>query len=137
MEKLFRFSDCFIQLGVQNECVWGVEINNWETTLKTIIETSLVVQWLRIFLPMQGSWVQFPVWEDPTYLKVTEPMCNNHQACTLELVYCSEKIISLTGTRKSPHAANTYIYIYIKLNLKKAIINPRDKPMYLWALYLW
>ena len=28
MEKLFRFSGCFIQLGVQNECVEGVEINN-------------------------------------------------------------------------------------------------------------
>ena len=68
-----------------------------------------MVQQLRIHLAMQGAWVQFLVWEDPTYLRATEPMCNNHQACTLELVHCSGKTISLTGTRKSPHAANVYI----------------------------
>ena len=28
--------------------------------------TSLVVQWLRILLPIQGTQVQFLVWEDPT-----------------------------------------------------------------------
>ena len=27
---------------------------------------SLVVQWLRICLPMQGTWVRALVWEDPT-----------------------------------------------------------------------
>ena len=27
---------------------------------------SLVVQWLRVHLPMQGTWVRAPVWEDPT-----------------------------------------------------------------------
>ena len=28
---------------------------------------SLVVQWLRICLPMQGTWVPSPSWEDSTY----------------------------------------------------------------------
>ena len=28
--------------------------------------TSLVAQWLRICLPLQGTWVQSLVWEDPT-----------------------------------------------------------------------
>ena len=27
---------------------------------------SLVAQWLRICLPMQGTWVRALVWEDPT-----------------------------------------------------------------------
>ena len=27
--------------------------------------TSLVAQWLRIHLPMQGTWVRALVWEDP------------------------------------------------------------------------
>ena len=39
--------------------------------------TSLVAQWLRVHLSMQGTWVQSPVREDPTCLspcaKTTEP----------------------------------------------------------------
>ena len=38
---------------------------------------SLVVQWLRICLPMQGTRFQFLVWEDPTCLGATKPeFCN-------------------------------------------------------------
>ena len=35
---------------------------------------SLVVQWLRICLAMQGTKVQPLVWEDPTRHKATEPV---------------------------------------------------------------
>ena len=35
-------------------------------TLNLEMGTSLVAQWLRIRLPMQGTWVQSLVWEDPT-----------------------------------------------------------------------
>ena len=35
-------------------------------SLNVTVGTSLVVQWLRIHLPMQGTWVQSLVWEDPT-----------------------------------------------------------------------
>ena len=38
--------------------------------------TSLVVQWLRIHLLMQGAWVQYLVQEDPT-CGVTKPLCHN------------------------------------------------------------
>ena len=48
--------------------------------------TSLVAQWLRILLPMQGTWVQALVWEDPTCCGATKPMCHNHWACALEPV---------------------------------------------------
>ena len=30
------------------------------------IGNSLVAQWIRIYLPMQGTWVQSLIWEDPT-----------------------------------------------------------------------
>ena len=41
-------------------------------------ETSLVAQWLRIHLPMQGTWVQALVWEDATCCGVTKPVCHNY-----------------------------------------------------------
>ena len=34
---------------------------------------SLVAQWLRICLPMQGTWVRALVWEDPTCRGATRP----------------------------------------------------------------
>ena len=36
--------------------------------------TSLVAQWLRIHLPMQGTQVRAPVWEDPTCRRATKPV---------------------------------------------------------------
>ena len=35
----------------------------------------MVVQWLRILLPMQGTWVLPLVWVDPTCLGATKPAC--------------------------------------------------------------
>ena len=51
---------------------------------KKWMRASLVVQWLRIRLPMQGTQVQSLVWEDPTCRGATKPMHHNHWACTLE-----------------------------------------------------
>ena len=45
---------------------------------------SLVAQWLRIQLPMQGMRVRALVWEDPTCCGATKPMRHNYWACTLE-----------------------------------------------------
>ena len=44
--------------------------------------TSLVVQWFRIHLPMQGTWVQSLVQEDPTCHGATKPSCS--RACVLQ-----------------------------------------------------
>ena len=41
--------------------------------LKERIQTSLVVQWLRIRLPMQGTWVQSLAQKDPTCCRATNP----------------------------------------------------------------
>ena len=42
---------------------------------------SLVVQWLRIRLPMQGTQVLALVWEDPTCRGATGPVSHNYWAC--------------------------------------------------------
>ena len=36
--------------------------------------TSLVAEWLKIRLPMQGTWVQSLVWEDSTCRGATKPV---------------------------------------------------------------
>ena len=46
--------------------------------------TSLVVQWLRIRLPMQGTRVRALVREDPTCRGATKPVSHNYWACALE-----------------------------------------------------
>ena len=48
--------------------------------------TSLVVHWLRICLPMQGTWIQSLVWEDSTCQEATEPDSQNYQACVMQLL---------------------------------------------------
>ena len=54
--------------------------------LKDNLGTSLVVQWLRICLPMQGTWVWALLQEDPTCHGAAKPVCHNYWACTLEPV---------------------------------------------------
>ena len=43
---------------------------------------SLVVQWLRVCLPMQGTRVRALVWEDPTCRGAIRPVSHNYWACT-------------------------------------------------------
>ena len=53
-------------------------------SFKKILGTSLVAQWLRIHLPMQGTWVRSLVREDPTCRGATKPVRHNYWACALE-----------------------------------------------------
>ena len=48
------------------------------TNKNTRIRASLVAQWLRICLPMQGTRVRALVWEDPTCHGATKPVCHNY-----------------------------------------------------------
>ena len=41
-------------------------------------------QWLRIHLPVQGTWVQSLAREDSTCRGAAKPMCHSYWACTLE-----------------------------------------------------
>ena len=43
-----------------------------------ILGTSMVAQWLRIRLPMQGTRVQALVWEDPTCRGAPELLSHNY-----------------------------------------------------------
>ena len=54
--------------------------------------TSLVAQWLRIYLPVQGSRVWSLVQEDSTCCRATKPIyCNCWRLRALEAVLCEEK----------------------------------------------
>ena len=46
--------------------------------IKKQVPASLVAQWLRICLPMQGTRVRALVWEDPTCRGVTRPVSHNY-----------------------------------------------------------
>ena len=54
----------------------------WRFLKKLTIElpfgASLVAQWLRICLPMQGTRVRALVWEDPTCCGATRPVSHNY-----------------------------------------------------------
>ena len=52
--------------------------------LDNIIRTSLVVQWLKMCLPMQGTQVPSLVPEDPTCRGATKPVRHNYWACAPE-----------------------------------------------------
>ena len=52
----------------------------------SVNRASLVVQWLRIRLPMQGTRARALVQEDPTGLRATKPVRHNYWACALEPV---------------------------------------------------
>ena len=46
--------------------------------LQNKLGASLVAQWLRICLPMQGTWVRALVWEDPTCRGATRPVSHDY-----------------------------------------------------------
>ena len=53
---------------------------------KSSYRASLVAQWLRIRLPMQGTWVWALVREDPICHGAAKPVRHNYWACALEPV---------------------------------------------------
>ena len=53
-------------------------LNSLKFMLNNILGASLVAQWLRICLPMQGTWVRALVWEDPTCRGATGPVSHNY-----------------------------------------------------------
>ena len=62
---------------------WLLRLGSW---------TSLGAQWLRIHLPMQGTRVQFLVWEDSTWCRTTKSLCHNYWSlCTLEPMICNKR----------------------------------------------
>ena len=60
-------------------------IETWPR-LKRPRGASLVVQWLRLYLPMHGTWIPSLVWEDPTCCRVAKPVPHNYWAYMLPLL---------------------------------------------------
>ena len=71
--------------------------------------TSLVAQWLRIHLPMQGTRVRALVQEDPTCRGATKPVRHNYWAWALEPAShsygaCEPQLLSPCATTTDAHA---------------------------------
>ena len=92
-----------------------LEFKGWiyvKYTLKDCVAwASLVAQWLRICLPMQGTWVWALVWEDPTCRRAAKPVRHNYWACTSGAcapqqqrpAHLDEEWPPLAATGESPH----------------------------------
>ena len=83
--------------------------SDWSTQLKHDQGTSLVVQWLRICLPMQGTQVQSLVGEDSTWFRATKPVHHNYWSlralepgCHKKRSHCSEKPANRNKQPSSP-----------------------------------
>ena len=76
------------ELKVEGSWPWGLLqaliIRNLVFILKAMARASLVAQWLRIRLPMQGTRVRALDREDTTCRGATKPVCHNYWACALE-----------------------------------------------------
>ena len=47
-------------------------------SLKLLFRTSLVVEWIRSHLPMQGTQVRSLFWEDSTRCRATKPVSHSY-----------------------------------------------------------
>ena len=88
--KKSRNSKCWRGCGVKRtllHCWWECKLIQplwrtvWRFLKKLKIGASLVAQWLRICLPMQGTRVRALVWEDPTCHGAARPVSRNYWAC--------------------------------------------------------
>ena len=63
--------------------LWGLP---WKSNKTLPCRTSLMVQWIRIRLPMQGTWIWSLSQEDSTCLGATKPIYRNYGARVLRLL---------------------------------------------------
>ena len=69
--------------------LWRIKMNTWKTNtykFKFPLGISLVVQWLRICLPIQGTWIPSLVRKGLTCHRATMPMHYNYRAWALQAV---------------------------------------------------
>ena len=62
--KMLHEAQCY-----QENCI--IKFTSW---------TSLVIQWIKLQVPVQGTQVPSLVWEDPTCLGATQPVCQSYWA---------------------------------------------------------
>ena len=80
VEKAFdKLQQSFIIKTLGKLEIEGNFLNLIKTTYqKPTVRASLVAQWLRICLLMQGTRVRALVWEDPTCRRATRPVSHNY-----------------------------------------------------------
>ena len=87
------FSICTKWRALQNiELLYELPCIYQEYFIRYYSRMSLVVQWLRICLPMQETQVQSLVWEDSTCHRATKPIHLNYWTCALESVLHSKRL---------------------------------------------
>ena len=105
---------------------------------KSLFGTSLLVQWLRIHLPKQGTQVQFLVQEDSACLSATKPL-HSYWAHTLETTGCDYWDLCSLGpalhSKRSQHnAMKSSPYLS---QLEKALTQPPEpKNWCFWTMVL-
>ena len=60
---------------------------------------SLVAQWLRICLPMQGTRVRALIWDDPTCCRANGPVSHNYWACISGACAPQQEAATVRGPR--------------------------------------
>ena len=83
LEEMDKFLEMHNLLRLNQEEIEDMNRPITSTEIETVIKNlptgaSLVAQWLRICLPMQGTRVRALVWEDPTCRGVTRPVSHNY-----------------------------------------------------------
>ena len=81
---LIMFDELYLKMAERRE----IRLSGWfRKFLKNVnIGMPLVVQWLRICLPMRRTQVQSWVWENPTRPGTTKLVCHNYWAHALQLL---------------------------------------------------
>ena len=102
-----------VNFGRGNCMVCELHLNKKFFWFKKEKVVSLVAQWLRIHLPMQGTWVQALVQEDPTCRRATKPVHHNYWACTPQPVShdywaCGPQLLSPRATTTEACAPRTH-----------------------------
>ena len=68
-----------------------------------IMGTSLMAQWLRIRLPVQGTWVRMLVQEDPACCRATKPTSHNYWAHVPQLLKPTSSRVHVLQLLKPVH----------------------------------
>ena len=85
-----------------------------------------MVQWIRLHLPIPGTWVQSLVWEDSICYGATKPVPHNRRSHPNDNpTHCNEEEPLLTTARESP-LATTKIRACLIAQLGLTLCNPVD-----------